>query len=66
MSGKIGFPWAAVFDKGLHEGTFGLDGVHEVVPGPFVEHFIEGDWAKFAVDGFTVEVGGEGRREGLL
>ena len=39
-------PGAAGTDEGLHERSFGLNGVHEVVRGPVVQQLGQGDSAQ--------------------
>ena len=33
---KVGLPWAAALDKRLHQGAFGLDGMHQIVSRPLM------------------------------
>ena len=48
-------PRSAAGDERLHQGALGLDGVHQVVGSPLMDHLAEGDRSKFAVDGGTLE-----------
>jgi hypothetical protein len=56
MIAEEDLPGAAVYNKGLHHGLLGLDGVVQVVGGPFVEHLLEFDGTKLGVAGWTVKI----------
>jgi len=58
MRRKGGAPRTASRDKGLHERTFGLHGMHQIVRRPFVEQFPQRHQAEFAMPGRVLEVSG--------
>lgn len=46
---KEGTPGTTAEHKGLHECSFGLDGMHQVVSGPCMKHLGQGDGAQFGM-----------------
>src|SRR5258708_25439947 len=43
MISKVGVPRSTAANKRLHHGAFGLNRVHQVVSGPFVQQFTQRD-----------------------
>src|SRR5579883_2506888 len=56
MLGKIWTPGTAAGDEWLHQRAFRLDGMVEVMCGPFVQHLAQGDEAVVAVLRRAVQV----------
>lgn len=47
MFAEVHLPGAAGSDEGLHQGSLGLEGVVQVVGGPFVHHLPQGYGPQF-------------------
>ncbi len=54
---KVGLPRSTALNKRLHEGTFGLDRMHQIVSRPLMHERAQRDEAEFLVTGLPNQIG---------